>query len=266
MPFRMVEFRNGNWQTVEKPNRQFDKDVEQSVIAIAKSTKSKLGTSNLTPYDFRVTQGDTAGMNLCHLISINCMARMVCEYLNGNVNVYQFVEMTGAVYFPSNMVLIVPQACWAFFCDWANSIMKRLNTMSIPNKNALNGATASDKEKAEFIANDLLKTMNSARNNLRFGDGTTNKSIGKQLDPRDSTGWTIDPVTCLERLAARIFGKPLASLETSYAFYTIADFRMLINEYTPDTVASRKPKQLQNATIMVISSEAESLGERCVLA
>ncbi len=266
MGFEVLLFdkTKGEWKIKAGGDRPFDTETYTSVVSLTKSTKSLLGESHLTSYDISVATGtQSSTYNLCHLVGLNCMATMVREYLNENINLYQFIEMTGAVYFPSNMVLVVPASCIAYLSDWARFVIEQLKVITkIPRKGILVTQSALQISAAVGMANRLLEVMNNARHNLRYGDPSTNKSISRNLDPRTATGWTIEPVRVLEHIFSRYFlGRELASIETAYAFYTIEDYRALapdFQKHTHDTIESRsakQPKLIQQGSFASLSDQ-----------
>ena len=57
--------------------------------------------------------------------------------------------------------------------------------------------------------------LNSAQQNLRFGDATTNKSINNDLDSRLARGLSIEPSSFIEWAWSLAKGSPVLAAETS---------------------------------------------------
>lgn len=158
-----------------------------------------------------ISKGGTPyGTNLNHHISIHAIETMVVDYLNGDVSVWVFLNFVGHVVTPSWLSLAdsIYRREGRVLSEWTQATLEKFQL-------ALKRYRQYDEDALAIKANDLSYLLNSAKQNLRFGDDTTNLSINDDLDARLAHGWRLDPVGLIEMVWSKATGRPVLSAETS---------------------------------------------------
>jgi hypothetical protein len=160
--------------------------------------------------------GTPPGKNLDHHISIDAIQHLVCDYLNGDVSVWVFLNFVGQVVTPS----------WLSLADSAMGLRGRVireflfvnvqRLLLVASKHFYNAPRAQQAD----IATRLCRLLNSAQQNLRFGDETTNLSIHNALDARAARGLRFEPVALVEIVWAYASGISMLSPESSAFLYS----------------------------------------------
>lgn len=197
----------------------FDSDTYDRAIAHANALRGSCmnwGDRWLTSYDLQAaTTSSNSGMNLCHQVSINVIEQIIVDYLNGAIDLAQFVAYTGVILSPSWLVLSAPRTFLAWFADWGASTMRRMDVIVQANRNGNN------RVQVLAAANQLASRLNNVAINLRYGAPSTNMSIGRQLDLRIRDGWSLEPLAIAEQLYGLFTGRPVLAIESSAALNTL---------------------------------------------
>jgi len=161
---------------------------------------------NASPQDI-IAANSSEAQDLCHHLSHGDIQLMVCDYLNGYLSLNQFMILVGAVLRPSWGNLVFPPTLLRILMTWVVSTTQRINVVAQQYMNRpQNTATA---------ANELVSSLNSAINNLRYAHRSTNRSVQGHFDMRVHRGLSIDPAQIAVLLYAWTQERPAFSGETS---------------------------------------------------
>jgi hypothetical protein len=149
-------------------------------------------------------------LDLAHLVSFADIEEMVVYWLNHPVTSYAwFIDATTTLYTPSWSDIFNFTALARFAQQRAQMYFSRLRLLV---GRGYLSYTAIAAEATHFV-----NMLNISEFNLRGGHPSTNRAIGRHLDPRFDLGFTIDPVSLIGRLFARLMGTVAFSSETSLA-------------------------------------------------
>lgn len=155
--------------------------------------------------------GTPSGKNLDHHIAISAIDKMIVDYLNDDEDKLKwvFLNFVGHIVTPSWLSLShsVLQQDGRVLSEWATATIGKFTLLM-----------KRYREKPDELvvrANALSDLLNSAQQNLRFGDATTNKSINNDLDARLARGLRLDFFGLVEMAWSAATGRPVLSAETS---------------------------------------------------
>lgn len=160
--------------------------------------------------DTELLSAAPAPLDLAHLVSYSDIEQMVVGWLNSPVSSFAwFIDATTTIYTPSWSDVFHPGRLMRFLQQRAQMYFYRM--LLLGRRGLVSYATIA------AAANEFVGMLNVSEFNLRAGHRSTNRSIGKNLDPRLDLGYTIDPVSLLGKMLAWHMGTVAFSSETSLA-------------------------------------------------
>lgn len=163
-------------------------------------------TNLFSPQDMQASTS-TAAMDLCHHVSFGDIELMVVCYLNGDININQFMILVGSVMRPSWSNITFPPSLIMMCIQWATTVGRRIQIFAAQFRG--------QPHEAAQAANWLVATLNNAIPNLRYGHRSTNRSIQGHFDLRLQRGLTFDPIMLATILYGHAVGRPVFAAESS---------------------------------------------------
>jgi hypothetical protein len=194
----------------------FSDGTREDVLAFQKSVTQAFSTlGSASPYDRHVStlpvsqSGTPNGTNLDHHVSISAIETMVVNYLNGDVSMWVFLNFVGHIVTPSWLSLAdsLHRGQGRVLTEWTQATIGKF-ALVVKRYQGHNETALATK------ANELCDLLNSAQQNLRFGDATSNMSINNDLDARLAHGWRLEPVALIEMAWSKATGRPMLAAET----------------------------------------------------
>lgn len=177
----MIEYKNGAYR-VKSSGRSFTAGTQD----LARLYSRCLGYVGLASPQDIIASNSASAQDLCHHLSHGDIEQMVCHYLNGDINLNQFMILVGSVMRPSWSNLTFPPTMLSMLRTWTLALVDRIQVIALSNLRF--------HDPAARAANSLVDTLNSAITNLRYAHRSSNRSIQGHFDLRVHRGGSIDPI------------------------------------------------------------------------
>ncbi len=150
------------------------------------------------------------GTMRAHHIADHEIQQMICDYMNGTINMITLFDRIGALYLTSWIDVIVTPRLFKIWLQWAAALAKTLRVMM---SYVMGLAPARQALYATFLSN----TLSSSVANLRVGHQRTDAALGHAIAPRLQRGQYDLMGYFIGWLTGHNFAQPTLSVETSLA-------------------------------------------------
>jgi hypothetical protein len=153
---------------------------------------------------------DAQGTMRAHHIADSQIQQMVCDYMNGTINLATLLDRLGVLYLTGWVDVVVTPRLFYIWRQYADSVKKTLNL-------ALAKLRHLPPDDQATLATQLARTLSSSISNLRVGDQRTDSALSEAIAPRLQRGqWDLFG-SFLGYVSRHNFAQPTLSVETSLA-------------------------------------------------